>query len=564
MFSSNRILTLDVGASKVMLAEFSVKNSALPVLTKIATSQFDGNNGQDVNFATLAAEGTIKRLMNQAGIMPAPLYVSLSGQSVFTRFAKVPKLGDKNDLESQIYQEVAQNLPFPIEDVVWDYQILPENDPTEADVLIVAVKKELAEDVARCAESAGLQLSLIDSAALSLYNSVRYNYPDLDGCTMTLDIGARSTSLIFVEGGKFFVRSIPIGGNMITTEISKVLGISIEDAEQLKLEKGFVALGGTFAIQDDEVADKCSKIIRNVVTRLHMEINRSINFYRSQQSGSAPERILLTGGGSMTKMLNEFFSEKFGIQVEYLNPFANVAVDIDNGIEVSNEDLFLLANSVGLILRKCVKCPVEIDLMPTEVVKARKFVKKIPFFVISVVAFLLMSICWNQSAYKQNTINEARINKISSKLRALKNAQREMDSINSDFVAYNEKSQYIANFFAARNSYSELIDVISQALKGPCWLKSFEIKEDDLYLVVTGYSDDIDEIKTAEKSAGEVILEKLAKAGASKKIFSSEKDNFKVESERTKGAIGEIELCIKLANVPGLLPGAIVNSEEEE
>lgn len=564
MFSSNRILTLDVGASKVVLAEFQIKNSALPVLTKVISHQLDGNNGQDVNFATLAAEGTIKQLMVEAGMQPAPLLVTLSGQAVFTRFAKLPMLGDKNGLETQINQEVEQNLPFPVQDVVWDYQVLPGDDPTEVDVLIVAVKKELAEEVARCAESAGLQLSLIDSAALALYNSVRYNYADLDGCAMALDIGAKSTSLIFIEGGKFFVRSIPIGGNMITTEISKGLGISVEEAEQLKLEKGFVALGGTFAIQDDEVADKCSKIIRNVVTRLHMEINRSINFYRSQQGGSAPERILLTGGGSMTKMLNEFFSEKFGIQVDYLNPFGNVAVEIDNGIEITNEELFLLSSSVGIMLRKCVKCPVEIDLMPSTVIDARKFNKRIPFFIASAVALVLMTFSWNQSANKQNAINESRIETISKQLRVLKNMQNDLDAIDSEFVAYNEKSKYIADFFAIRNSYAELIGVLANALDGGCWLKSFEIKDDELFLTISGYADDIDELKTSDKSAGEVILDKLAEVGKGKGIFSAEKDDFRVETEKEKGAIGEIELCIKLAKIPGQLSGATVANEEEE
>lgn len=569
MFSSDRVLTLDVGASKVVLAEFNVKNSALPVLTKVATRQLDGNNGQDVNFATLAAEGVVKQLMVEAGMQPAPLLVTLSGQAVFTRFAKLPKLGDKNSLQIQINQEVEQNLPFPVQDVVWDYQELPGDDPTEVDVLIVAVKKELANDVARCAEAAGLELSLIDSAALALYNSVRFNCTDIDeACAMALDIGAKSTSLIFIEGGKFFVRSIPIGGNMITTEISKGLGISFAEAEQLKLEKGFVALGGTYAIQDDVEADKCSKIIRNVVTRLHMEINRSINFYRSQQGGSAPERIILTGGASMTKMLNEFFAEKFAIPVDYMNPFAGVAVEIDNGIDVANEELFLLSNSVGLMLRKCVSCPVEIDLMPSNVIAARKYVKRLPFFIASFVAFFLMLLCWNQSAFKQNTINENRIDSVTKKLRNLRNVASEINGVASEFDTYNEKSQYISDFFSIRNSYSQLISIISQALDGACWLKSMEIKGDELYLVVSGYKDDIDEIKSEEKSAGEIILEKLAsvdsKMGTG--IFSTEKDDLKVESERENkdGVIGEIELCLKLAKIPGILPGAAKTVEEEE
>lgn len=583
MFSSDRVLTLDVGASKVVLAEFNVKNSALPVLTKVASHKFDGNNGQDVNFATLAAEGIISQLMQMAGIEPAPLLVMLSGQSVFTRFSKVPIIGNKNALEIQITQEVEQNLPFPGQDVVWDYQVLSNDDPTEADVLIVAVKKDLAEEVASCASGSGLNPTLIDSSALALYNCVRYNYPELDGCTMALDIGAKSTSLIFSEAGKFFVRSIPIGGNMITAEISKGLGISFDEAESLKLEKGFVALGGTFAIQDDEEADKCSKIIRNVVTRLHMEINRSINFYRSQHGGSAPEQILLTGGGSMTKMLSEFFAEKFGIDVEYMNPFANVGVQIDNGIEVSNEELFLLSNSVGLMLRRSVKCPVEIDLMPSTVLAARKFAKRIPFFVASALALILMVFCWNQSTTKQADKNTKQKEAIEQEYKKLKNIQSRLNDYQEQIDEYNSKSQYISEFFAVRDSYSELLNIISKSLEGGCWLEKFEINNNnELYLVILGYKDDLDIIKTENNSASEIIVQRLKDNDipikqngddsddtdsnkSSGKYFSSfrvEKDGPKATKDK-KEVIWEIELSIKLANVPGLLPGATVNTEEE-
>lgn len=564
MFSSNRILTLDVGSSKVMLAEFDVKNSAGPVLTKVASCQLDGTNGQDVNFATLAAEGTIKQLMAEAGMQPAPLLVTLSGQAVFTRFAKIPLIGNKNSLSIQISQEVEQNLPFPVQDVVWDYQVLSSDDPTEADVLIVAVKKDLADDVARCAKSAGLKLSLIDSAALALYNAVRYNYSDYDGCVMALDIGAKSTSLIFIEGGKFFVRSIPIGGNMITTEISKGLGISVDAAEQLKLEKGFVALGGTFAIQDDDEADKCSKIIRNVVTRLHMEINRSINFYRSQQGGSAPEQILLTGGGSMTKMISEFFTEKFNIPVDYMNPFASVNVNIDNGINVTNEDLFLLSNSVGLMLRKCIKCPVEIDLMPSTVLESRKFNNRIPFFAVSAVALVSAILCLNISATRQTETNKEEIQEISNRVKKLKYIQSELDNITSECSQSKEKSYYLMDFVDTRNSYSELINVISSALNGSqCWVKSFIISGNTLNLVIAGYSDDIESLQKndKQKSADEVIIERLKNAAKDKEIFSS----FKTEKTAIlSNVVPEIELSITLNKIPGKLASQSANIEEED
>ena len=104
----------------------------------------------------------------------------------------------------------------------------------------------------------------------------------------------------------------------------------------------------------------------------------------------------------------------------------------------------------------------------------------------------------------------------------------------------------------------------ANALDGGCWLKSFEIKDDELFLTISGYADDIDELKTSDKSAGEVILDKLAEVGKGKGIFSAEKDDFRVETEKEKGAIGEIELCIKLAKIPGQLSGATVANEEEE
>ncbi|MBQ2381923.1 MAG: hypothetical protein II291_05075, partial [Succinivibrio sp.] len=109
-----------------------------------------------------------------------------------------------------------------------------------------------------------------------------------------------------------------------------------------------------------------------------------------------------------------------------------------------------------------------------------------------------------------------------------------------------------------------LIDVIANALEGGCWLKTFEIKGNELLLTISGYTDDIDELKTSEKSAGEVILDKLATSGKDKGIFSTEKDDFKVESEKSKGVIGEIELSIKLAKIPGQLSDVEVTTEEEE
>ena len=128
---------------------------------------------------------------------------------------------------------------------------------------------------------------------------------------MVLDIGARSTNLVFVEGAKIFTRSIPVAGNTITNEIARSLSVSVQEAERLKKEIGFVALGGTYAVVDDELSDKVSKVVRNVVTRLHSEVTRSINFYRSQQ-GIGAHAAAAHGRRPLTRHMDTFFREKSG------------------------------------------------------------------------------------------------------------------------------------------------------------------------------------------------------------------------------------------------------------
>jgi hypothetical protein len=132
-----------------------------------------------------------------------------------------------------------------------------------------------------------MEPEIVDVAPMALYNAVRYNYPDLAGCTMVLDIGARTSNLLFIEESRIFSRSIPVAGNTVTQEIAKELDVSAEEAERLKTENSVVGLGGVYAGPDGAAADLISKVVRNVVTRLHAEVNRSINFYRSQQGGNA-------------------------------------------------------------------------------------------------------------------------------------------------------------------------------------------------------------------------------------------------------------------------------------
>ena len=241
MFSNDRILTLDVGASKIVLGEFSCKGPS-PVLTAYAVAERDpleAGSASGDSFLVLA--DAVREMMAARGIKPAPLHVCLPGQTVFPRFMKIPA-ATADMVDSMIRDEAAENLPFPLDQVVWDYWKLGADPATgELDALIVATKSDTAQDVAALAEATGLPLAQVDAAPIALYNAVRFNYPETEGCTLALDIGARATNLVFAEGDKVFMRTIPIAGNTITNEIARGLGVEPAEAERIKKEIGFVS-----------------------------------------------------------------------------------------------------------------------------------------------------------------------------------------------------------------------------------------------------------------------------------------------------------------------------------
>ncbi len=131
---------------------------------------------------------------------------------------------------------------------------------------------------------------------MALYNAFRFNYSELTGCSLVIDIGARTTNLLFVEPGKVFSRSIPIGGSSITSAIAKEFNEPFAAAELRKKQDGFVSLGGAYAEATDPEVARVSKLVRNTMTRLHAEVARSISFYRTQQQGNPPQRVFLCGG----------------------------------------------------------------------------------------------------------------------------------------------------------------------------------------------------------------------------------------------------------------------------
>ena len=393
MAKPSRIYALDLGMQTVSLAEFhKLPNGGLSLNAFHETELITDPSADATRPAQI--KEAVKELRDALKV-PAKESVNfcLPAQSVFSRFVKLPG-GSPEDVSSIIAFEAQQNVPFPIDEVIWDYQIMGAQRGGNWDVVLVAMKSDQLTEIADAVAEGGLKPQIIDVAPMAVYNAFRFNYPETTGCSLIIDIGARTTNLIFVEGTRAFSRSIPVGGNSISAAVAKELHQDITLAERLKVEKGSVSLGGAYAEPSDPTEARVAKVVRNTMTRLHAEIARSISFYRTSQAGSQPVRVLLCGGTVSLPYMVEFFSEKLQTPIEFLNPLRNVTVSSASLAESLADKAHTFGELVGAALRAFDNCPLEINLRPESVVRDQDLARRKPFLVLSAVCLLLTLAAW--------------------------------------------------------------------------------------------------------------------------------------------------------------------------
>src|SRR6202034_851006 len=307
----------------------------------------------------------------------------------------------------------------PLAEVVWDYQILGSTATGELEVLLVAIKADIVEGLFRVTESAGLRLQLADVSPASLCNAFRYNYGDLEDCTMLLDIGAKTSNLLFFEKGKVYSRSINLGANSITQDFANESKLSWADAEKKKISEGFVSLGGAYEEPENPHQAAISKIARQFMTRLHIQVNQTMQFYRGQQGGSAPQRLFLSGGASLMPYTTQLFAEKLNVPVEYFNPFRNVQIYPGINLEELARVAHSLGEVVGLGLRNLAHCPVELNLMPESTPNWVQFNQKKPYFIATVFSLVLVVFLSAFVFSKLAAINREELDKLTATIAPL-------------------------------------------------------------------------------------------------------------------------------------------------
>ena len=371
---------MDVGAGEVRIGEISPDKKGFPVFTMLRTMELSSDPTKPAEFfpAVLQAVGALAKEM---GIKSGLCSLCLGGPSVFTRVIKLP-LTDPAQVEQMVGFEAQQAIPA-IEEACWDFQVFPPGQAgaAELEALIVAMKRETVTETMAAASAAGMKTDMVDLAPSALINAFRYQYPEVESCTLILEIGARATNILLIEGKKIFCRVVPLGGVSVTQAIAADLQETFAGAEVLKKAKGFVHPGGSYEEPADEQAARISKLARGVMTRLHTEVERSITFYRSQQAGGRPTRVLLAGGGAALGLTDLFFREKLKVPVEYFQSFRRIAIGSGVNRAEIGKNFASWASLVGAGLRALPDSPCRINILGSEQKAAANRTKDLPAMV---------------------------------------------------------------------------------------------------------------------------------------------------------------------------------------
>ena len=337
-------LGLDIGSSSIKLVQLRETKKGIHLVNLSVASLPPEAIVDGALMNTSAIVATIRNMVDKLKLKVKDVALSISGHSVIIKKIGLPAM-TQDELDESIKWEAEQYIPFDVNDVYLDYQVLQSRpEQGQMDVLLVAAKRDIVDEYAGIAREAGLEPVVVDVDCFTVQNVFETGYGFPPGETVVLiDVGASMISInIIANGMTTFTRDINMGGNQYTEELRKRLGISHDQAESYKI-------GGQNA--DGVVPQEVDRILASVSESLANELHRSLDFYLATSSEGRVSRIYLSGGTAQVSSLAPTIESRVGVPVELLDPFK--AVQVDNkqfNLEFINRVRTGAAVAVGLAL----------------------------------------------------------------------------------------------------------------------------------------------------------------------------------------------------------------------
>ena len=341
------LVGLDIGSSAVKAVELKPAGKGYRV-TGFGTEPLPQDSIVDGAIIDAAAVAdAIRRLFEGRGLKTKDVAASLSGNAVIVKKISLPIMSE-SELAESIYWEAEQYIPFDIQDVNLDYQILDKGDAASGggtmDVLLVAAKKEKIADYTGVIAQAGRSAVVVDVDAFALQNAYEVNYGiDPGAVIVLLNAGASATNINILQGDQsVFTRDISIGGNAYTESLQRELNLPFETADALK--RGLHSDGATY--------EDARPVLRAVTENVMLEIQKTFDFFKATAASDKIDRIMLSGGACRAEGFTEMLTERFAAPVEAFDPFKRVAFDAKR-FQTDPADIApTVAVAVGLGLRR--------------------------------------------------------------------------------------------------------------------------------------------------------------------------------------------------------------------
>jgi type IV pilus assembly protein PilM len=348
-FGSKSIVGLDIGSSSVKAVELSRRSKGKEFeLTHLGVAPLPPEaivQGAFLNSSAIV--DAIREAVEKAKIKTKQVAAAVSGHSVIVKKVSLPTM-TRDELDEQIRWEAEQYIPFDVNEVNLDFQILDDGSGEgQMDVLLVAAKKDLIDDYVQVISEAGLTPAVVDVAAFAVENAYEANYGTPSGVIALVNIGAQVVNINIVSGGvPTFTRDITTAGNQYTEEIQKALSISFDEAERIKL-------GGRRGEDSQEVVPhEVEQAMQAVTETVIGEISRSLDFYAATTADSRIERVVLSGGSAKVAGFTQAFRERTGYQVEVLNALSRMVPSSKFEPDFLEDMAPALGVGVGLALRR--------------------------------------------------------------------------------------------------------------------------------------------------------------------------------------------------------------------
>lgn len=355
-FGAIKALKLENDGGEYKVLDYAVINHP----KVLSTPELDQTDAMRVALGTL---------VNQHDLTNARIAVSLPGHQSFARFAKLPPVEPKK-VPDIVKFEAVQQIPFPLEEVEWDYQTFVSPDSPDVEVGIFAVTRQRIMDQLAMLADVGLTPDLVTLSPIAAYNALAVDLGftnDTPG-TIILDIGTVSTDMIIAEAGRVWVRTFPVGGHKFTEALVNAFKLSYTKAEKLKREA-----------EQSKHARHVFQAMRPVFSDIVQEIQRSIGFYQSVHPDADLKRLVGLGSTFRLPGLRKYLKQQTGMDVYRLEQFKKISMDGPQAGEFQAAS-FNLATAYGCVLQSFDQAPMRANLMPVAVIKTAMWKRKVPYF----------------------------------------------------------------------------------------------------------------------------------------------------------------------------------------